>query len=274
MAARPKLGILAGEGDLPLRIIEACRAEGRELFVLALSGEAEAQRFDGVPHASVRLGAAAEALRLLRENGVAELVLAGRVKRPSLAALRPDWRAAKLFARIGLRVLGDNGLLTAVIQELETEGFRVVGVDALLQPLLAEEGTLGGIAPDEQARADVARGLEVARALGGVDVGQSVVVQQGIVLGVEAAEGTDALVERAGGLRLEGPGGVLVKIAKPGQERRADLPVIGVATVVSCAKAGLGGIAVEAGAALVIDRARVIEAADRAGLFVLGIKAP
>jgi len=274
MAARPTLGILAGAGDLPLRLIDACRASGQEVFVLALAGEGDAARFDGVPHASVRLGAAAEALRILRENGVGELVLAGRVKRPSLASLRPDWRAAKLFARIGLRALGDNGLLGAVIQELEAEGFRVVGVDSLLASLLAPEGALGAVAPDEQARIDIARGLEVARALGGVDVGQSVVVQQGIVLGVEAAEGTDALVERVGGLRLEGPGGVLVKIAKPGQERRADLPVIGVATVVGCARAGLRGIAVEAGAALVIDRAGVIEAADRAGLFVLGIQAP
>jgi len=274
MAARPKLGILAGAGDLPLRLIDACRASGQEVFVLALSGEGDAGRFNGVPHASVRLGAAADALRILRENGVGELVLAGRVRRPSLASLRPDWRAAKLFARIGLRALGDNGLLSAVIQELEAEGFHVVGVDSLLATLLAPEGVLGAIAPDAQARIDIARGLEVARALGGVDVGQSVVVQQGIVLGVEAAEGTDALVERVGALRLEAPGGVLVKIAKPGQERRADLPVIGVATVAGCAKAALRGIAVEAGAALVIDRAGVIEAADRAGLFVLGIKAP
>ena len=179
-----------------------------------------------------------------------------------------------LFARIGLRALGDNGLLSAIIQELETEGFRVVGVDDLLEPLLAPEGALGRVTPDEAALIDVSRGLEVARALGGVDVGQSVVVQQGIVLGVEAAEGTDALLERVAGRRLEGPGGVLVKIAKPGQERRADLPVMGVPTVAACAKAGLRGIAVEAGAALVIDRAEAVAAADRAGLFVLGIKSP
>jgi len=274
MAARPTLGILAGAGELPLRVIDACRAGGQPVFVLAFAGEADPARFDSVPHASVRLGAAADALRLLRENGVEELVFAGRVRRPSLAALRPDWRAAKLFARIGLRALGDNGLLSAIIQELEAEGFRVVGVDDLLAPLLAPEGALGRVTPDEAALVDVSRGLEVARALGGVDVGQSVVVQQGIVLGVEAAEGTDALLERVAGLRLDGPGGVLVKIAKPGQERRADLPVMGVPTVAACAKAGLRGIAVEAGAALVIDRAQVVAAADRAGLFVLGIKSP
>lgn len=272
MAARPKLGILAGAGELPLRVIDACSVSGQPVFVLALAGEADPARFDGVPHASVRLGAAADALRILRENGVEELVLAGRVRRPSLAALRPDWRAAKLFARIGLRALGDNGLLTAVIHELEAEGFRVVGVDSLLETLLAPAGALGQVTPDEQALVDISRGLEVARALGRVDVGQSVVVQQGIVLGVEAAEGTDALVERVAGLRREGPGGVLVKIAKPGQERRADLPVMGAPTVLACAKAGLRGIAVEAGAALIIDRAGVAEAANSAGLFVIGVK--
>ncbi|HMK67064.1 MAG TPA: UDP-2,3-diacylglucosamine diphosphatase LpxI, partial [Stellaceae bacterium] len=193
---------------------------------------------------------------------------------PSLASLMPDWRAAKFFARIGLRALGDDGLLSAIIKELELEGFRVVGIESILGGLLAPKGPLGRIEPDEQARADIARGLEVARALGALDIGQAAVVQQGIVLGVEAADGTDALIARAGSLRREGPGGVLVKIAKPGQERRADLPTIGVRTVEAAANAGLRGIAVEAGAALVVDRAAVAAAADGAALFVLGVEAP
>jgi DUF1009 family protein len=269
-----KLGILAGSGELPLRVIDACRAAGRPVFVLALEGAADPENFSGVPHAAVRLGAGAEGLRLLRENGVEELVMAGPVRRPTLASLRPDWRAAKMLARIGLRALGDDGLLSAIIKEFELEGFRVVGVHSILGTLLAPEGPLGAIAPDEQARADIERGLEVARALGAVDVGQAVVVQQGIVLGLEAAEGTDALIERAGRLQGAGPGGVLVKAAKPGQERRADLPTVGVATVDACTRARLRGIAIEAGMALVIDRGAVAAAADDAGLFVVGIKAP
>lgn len=268
----PKLGILAGSGELPLRLVDACRAEGRPFFVLALEGAADPADFATVPHAAIRLGAAADGLRILRENGVKELVMAGPVRRPSLASLMPDWRAAKFFARIGLRALGDNGLLGAIIKELELEGFRVVGVDSILETLLAPEGALGRIGPDVQARADIARGLEVARALGALDVGQAVVVQQGIVLGVEAVDGTDALIRRSDALRREGPGGVLVKIAKPGQERRVDLPTIGVATVDACVKAGLRGIALEAGAALVVDRAAVAAAADRTGLFVVGVK--
>ncbi|HLZ78391.1 MAG TPA: UDP-2,3-diacylglucosamine diphosphatase LpxI, partial [Sphingomonas sp.] len=183
----PKLGILAGSGELPLRVIEACRATDRPVFVLAMEGAANPEDFAGVPHASIRLGAGAEALRLLRENQVEELVMAGPVRRPSLASIRPDWRAAKFLARIGLRALGDDGLLGAIIKEFELEGFRVVGVHELLDSLLAPEGPLGAIAPDAEAKADIERGLDVARALGAVDVGQAVVVQQGIVLGLEAA---------------------------------------------------------------------------------------
>jgi len=266
-----KLGILAGSGELPLRVVEACRAAGRPVFVLAFDGIADPARFHGTPHAVVRLGAAGEGLRLLHENGVEELVMAGAVSRPSLRSLMPDWRAAKFFARVSARVLGDDGLLRAVIQELEGEGFRVVGVDSVLGGELAPLGPLGAVRPDAEAERDIARGLEVARALGALDVGQAVVVQQGIVLGVEAAEGTDALIARCGGLGGEGLGGVLVKIAKPGQERRADLPTIGPATVTAAAAAGLRGIAVAAGSCLLLDRAAVAAAADRAGLFVTGV---
>jgi len=265
------LGIIAGGGSLPRRVIDSCRAAGRDVFVLALEGGAEPATVAGVPHAWCRLGAAAAGLALLRANGVGELVLAGAVRRPSLASLRPDWRAARLFARIGYRALGDDGLLSAVVKELEAEGFRVVGADQLLSVALVPEGPLGALCPDPQAEADIARGLVVARALGAVDIGQAVVVQQGLVLGVEAIEGTDALIERCGRLQREGPGGVLVKVEKPGQERRADRPVVGLGTVAAAAAAGLRGIAIEAGATIVLDRDEVARAADTAGLFIVAV---
>jgi UDP-2,3-diacylglucosamine hydrolase len=150
-----------------------------------------------VPHAWCRIGAAATGLALLRENNVSELVLAGGIRRPSLAALRPDWRAAKLFARIGRRALGDDGLLSAVVRELEQEGFRVIGADELLDAEPVPEGPLGKIRPDGQSEADIEHGLRVAWTLGVLDVGQSVIVQQGLVLGVEAIEGTDELLRQA-----------------------------------------------------------------------------
>lgn len=268
-----RLGILAGSGDLPLRLIEACRATDRPVFVLAFEGAADPAILTGTQHAWIRLGAAGEGMRLLHEHGVTELVMAGGVPRPSLWSLRPDWRAAKFFAKIGYRALGDDGLLRAVIKELEEEGFRVVGADSLLGDALAPAGPFGTAAPDEQAASDIAVGIKAVQALGALDIGQAVVVQLGIVLGVEAIEGTDALIARCGALRREGPGGVLVKMAKPGQERRADLPTIGVRTVTSAATAGLRGIAVEAGSTLVIDHAAVASAADAAGIFVVGVTA-
>jgi DUF1009 family protein len=268
------LGIIAGSGALPRRLAESCRAAGRAVFILALEGAADQATVADVPHAWCRLGAAAAGLDLLRANAVTELVLAGGVRRPSLSALLPDWRAAKFFARVGYRALGDNGLLSAIVNELEREGFRVVGADDVLSAdNVLPEGPLGGYMPDEDARADIEHGIGVARALGALDIGQAVVVQQGLVLGVEAAEGTDELLRRCAGLRRDGPGGVLVKMAKPGQERRADLPTIGPQTLTLAAAAGLRGIAAEAAMTLVIDRAELVRAADEAGLFVVGVAA-
>lgn len=268
-----KLGILAGGGPFPARIIETCRRQGRDFFVVAFEDQTDPETVAGTAHAWVRLGAAGTALDLLRHADVKELVLAGRIRRPSLAALRPDARAAKIIARAGARAIGDDGLLSALVRELEeSEGFRVVGPQSLVPEDMATEGVYGKIAPDAAALADIERGIEVARAIGALDVGQAAVVEDGIVLAVEAIEGTDAMLARCRALRRRHHGGVLVKVRKPAQEERADLPAIGAATVAAAAKAGLAGIAVEAGGALVIDRAAVVRAADEAGLFVVGVR--
>jgi DUF1009 family protein len=267
----PKLGILAGGGQLPKLLIDLCRAQKRDVFVVAFQGHADALMLGDVPHAWVRLGEAGSAFRHLHDAGVQELVMAGPVRRPSLRELRPDWRATRFFAKVGMAALGDDGLLRAVIREIEEEGFRVVGVDDLLAGALAPQGPLGHCLPDAQAETDIQHGLLVARGLGALDVGQAVIVQGGIVLGVEAVEGTDNLLSRCATLAREGPGGVLIKTAKPQQDRRADLPTIGSATVLGASKAGLRGIAIEAGSVIVIDRDQVAETADRHGLFVLGV---
>jgi len=268
----PKLGVIAGGGSLPGRIVRACRESGREVFVIALEGHAESGGFEDVPHAWLRIGAGGKALKLLRNEGVEELVLAGDVRRPSLSELKPDLWTAKFLARVGSQSLGDDGMLGAVIRELEAnEGFRVVGAESLLPGLVAITGVYGSVQPDGQAVEDIERGIEVARGIGGLDVGQAAVVQQGLVLAVEAIEGTDAMISRAGVLRREGPGGVLVKVSKPGQEARADLPCIGPETVRAAAEAGLAGIAVEAGGALVLAQDELVRAADAAGLFVIGV---
>ncbi len=268
-----RLGIIAGSGTLPRRLVDRCRNAGRDIFVLALEGEAELSLVEGIPHAWCRPAAGAKALRLLRDNGVTDLVLAGGVRRPTLASLRPDWRAAKFFAKVGYRMLGDDGLLSAVVKELELEGFHLIGAHQLLDEAELAEGPLGAVTPSKEALADIVRGVAIARALGALDIGQAVVVQQGLVLGVEAIEGTDELVRRCGALRRDGPGGVLVKIEKPGQERRIDRPTIGPRTVANAAEAGLLGVAAEAGATMLLDRDEMIRLADAAGLFVVGIRA-
>jgi UDP-2,3-diacylglucosamine hydrolase len=269
-----KLGILAGSGELPLRVIEACRSSGTPFFVLAFDGACDPATIAGAPHAFIRLGAGGEGLRLLHQNGVDTLVMAGGVRRPSFAALRPDWRTLRFFMKIGMRALadfGDDALFRAIIKELEGEGFRVVGADQILGELVAPLGVLGRCKPEPADDADIAAGLQAAREHGARDLGQAVIVRRGAVLGVEDEAGTDALIRRCGAAG-GAEGGVLVKTAKPGQERRADLPAIGPSTVVEAVAAGLRGIAVEAGGALVLDRQAVIEAADRAGIFVVGVK--
>jgi DUF1009 family protein len=264
------LGIIAGGGKLPGQLAAAVAATGRPVFVLALEGHADHASIGAFPNATIRLGAVGEGLAQLRAHGVTDLVLAGTVRRPSLLTLMPDAEGARLLARIGRAAFaGDDGLLSAIVRVLEEEGFRVHGVQAVMAGLTPSEGVLTTRAPSPEDEADILRGAAVCRLLGEADVGQAVVVQQGLVLGVEAIEGTDALLARCGPLRRDGPGGVLVKRAKPGQELRADLPTIGVRTVEGAAAAGLVGIAVEAGRTLMPERAATIETANARGLFLV-----
>ena len=269
--APPALGILAGGGPLPGRVAAAAQAAGRPVFLVGLEGFAEPAVLAPFAHEWARLGAAGRILSLLRARQCADVVLVGPVKRPSLLDIRPDAEGARLLARIGRAAFGgDDGFLAAIVRVLAEEGFRVLGAHEVLTEAVAPRGRLGRHAPDAAALADIARGVAVARALGAVDVGQGCVVQQGIVLAVEAIEGTDAMLARTAGLRRPGPGGVLVKLVKPGQERRADLPTIGPATLLRAAEVGLRGVAVEAGGTLLTDRAGLVRAADEAGLFLLG----
>lgn len=240
-------------------------------MVLAFEGQTDPATVRGVPHSWTRFGTVITALQQLRGEGVEEIVMAGPVTRPSFISLMPDAATAKVAARIMKSAAGDDSLLSALIGELEDMGFRVSGVNSILGGLMARPGQYGAHAPDAQARSDLERGLEVARAIGGMDVGQAVVVQQGMVLGIEGVEGTDALIRRCGELKREGPGGVLVKIKKPDQDWRADLPTVGVETVMAAAATGLRGIAVEAGGTLVMDEAEMVRKADDAGLFLVGI---
>lgn len=271
------IGIVAGGGQLPEEVARACRAAGHRIFVLSLRDHADpdlADRVDPDDRAEIRLGEAGKGVKLMKRAGVRQVVFVGRVRRPSLSALRPDFATIGMLAKIGRKAMGDDSLLRAIASVIADEGFEIVGPLDLAPGLAAPAGVLTRRAPDEEAHADITRGLDVASRLGACDVGQAAVVQQGIVLAVEAVEGTDAMLQRCGTLKRKGTAGILVKTSKPNQDMRLDVPTIGESTVERAAEAGLRGIAIEAGRVMIIDRPAVVAAADRLGLFVIGVDAP
>lgn len=275
-----KLGLIAGGGGLPVEIARHCQRTGRPLFVIRLKGFAGA---DLAPYAGAEIGLAelGKCFKALRRAGCEAVCLAGIVRRPDFASLVPDLRGlAVLPAAIAAAGKGDDALLRLMVGEFEKEGFAVEGADEVMDDLGIPAGPLGRHAPTPQQQADIDRALAVARAIGERDIGQAAVVCRGLVLAVEAQEGTDAMLTRVADLPavLRGapgaPCGVLAKAPKPIQETRVDLPTIGLATVHAAARAGLAGIVGEAGRLLVLDREAVIAAADDLGLFVVGVAAP
>lgn len=267
-----KLGIIAGGGHLPQLIAENCRETGRPYYVLAVEGYANPAFVAAHPHGWQKLGKVGHAIDQLKDNDAEALVLAGSIERPSMSALSPDFTGMKLMGRIAmLKNQGDDALLTALMQFLEEQGFAIESAHAILSTLTVPEGPLTQARPGPDAMADIALGREVLTALSPFDIGQAVVVQQKKILGIEAAEGTDRLLDRVAPLLLKGEKATLVKMAKSGQDSRADMPAIGPETVDHAHKAGLGGIAVEARAALVLNQSAVVEAADKLGLFIVAV---
>ncbi len=285
---QPKLGILAGGGRLPADIINICQRTGRAFYVIAFEGQADDGLCDNIAHSGIRLGAAGRTLDTLRENGVEEIIFVGSIDRPTLGQLRPDIWGVKFLARSGAMALGDDGLLSVLVRTLEQEeGFRVVGVGDVAQELLAPMGAIGSIRPSDADHADIKIAVAAALDLGAKDLGQAAIARGGDVVGLEDSMGTDALLHRT--TALSGPGqpqdtrnvpgdahgnaheGVLAKVAKPQQERRVDLPTIGMKTLENAAQAGLAGIVVEAGATIILEQYEIAERADKLGLFVVGI---
>lgn len=270
--SQKKLGIIAGGGIIPKLLIDFCKANGRPYFALAIEGNADRAYFDKSVHCQwIRIGQAGTGFKRFLEEQVEEVVMIGTIHRPTLAELVPDLRTTAFFAKLGIKSIGDDGILRALVKEIESEKMRVVGVHEVMPELLVKEGNLTSHKPDKQAKADIARGVEVAWSLGQLDVGQAVVVQQGLVLGVEGIEGTDELIKRCQNYRRKGEGGVLVKLRKPQQDMRIDLPTIGVRTVENAYQSGLKGLAVHAGNALIVDEKAVLALAQKYKMFLVGI---
>jgi DUF1009 family protein len=273
-----KLGLIAGGGSLPVEIAEHCLRSGRPLFVIRLKGFA-GEGLDRFTGAEVGLAELGKCFKALKRAGCEAVCLAGQVNRPDFGSLMPDLRGlAALPAAIAAARKGDDALLRMLVGEFEKEGFTVEGAHEVMDDLRLSAGLLGKVAPGAAHAADIDQALAAARAIGRLDAGQAAVVCRGLVLALEAAEGTDALLARVAELpealrgRPGAPAGVLAKAPKPSQETRVDLPTIGPATVEAAARAGLAGIVGEAGHLLVLEREAVIGLADDLGLFILGLE--
>ena len=267
-----KLGMIAGGGMMPVEIIKHCNDHGREIFVVGIEPYAKEEELKDAPHIFAKMGEAGKILKAMAKNNVHDIVLAGGIKRPSFKELIPDWEGAKLMAKLAIKKMSDNNLFIAAMDEIERHGFKVVGIEEVVPEMMFSEGIYGKLKPSADDMDDIRRGITVAKALGAVEVGQAVVVQEGMVLAVEAVEGTDMMLSRAATVKKQGKAPVMVKVLKPGQDMRVDLPAIGLQTIEQLKKYGIKGIAVEAGGILLIERETVIKMADEAGIFIIGMK--
>lgn len=271
-----RLGLIAGGGALPVSVAARCEAEGRPVFLVRLTGFADPHliRYPGIDAGMAEIG---KVLSALKKAGCTAVCFAGTVSRPDFKSLKPDLKGATLLPGIiAAATKGDDALLRKILSVFEGEGYAIEGADDILGGETLPGGALGAVQPTEAQLADLRKALHVAEKAGELDIGQGSVVCDGLVLAVEAQEGTDAMLARVAGLPADLRGspsarkGVLAKAPKPIQDLRVDMPVIGARTVEMAAAAGLAGVGGVAGKLIVIDRADVIEAADRLGLFVWG----
>ncbi len=272
-----KLGLIAGNGKFPFLVLDAARAQGFEVVVAAIKEEASPEiETKGAAVHWLSLGELSKLIETFRAEGVTRAIMAGQVKHKQIfSSIKPDWRLAKLLLSLGTR--NTDSLLGAIAKVLADEGITLESSTTLLEPLLAKPGILTSRAPTDQERKNIDYGRLVARHLAQFDIGQTVVIAENACVAVEAMEGTDAAIDRAGYIMrsLEGDASTLnrdltvVKIAKPNQDMRFDVPVIGVKTIETMQSAGATCLAIDAGRCLLLDGNRVIEAADRAQIAIV-----
>lgn len=262
----PRVGLIAGNGRFPLLFARTARAEGVEVVAVAHEGETLPELTGLVDAITwIKVGALGRMIAAFQQAGIDRAVMAGGIRKAALLEhFAPDERGMQFLARLGS--LGDDALLRGVAAELESEGIRVVESTLFLSTLLTPGGALTKHVPDDAQWKDIRHGIAVAKAIGRWDIGQSVVVKSGIVLAVEAIEGTDATIQRGGRA-----GAVVVKVSKPQQDLRFDVPAVGLETVRVCTAAGVAVLALETGRTLLLDKDEVLRQADTAGLSIVGV---
>jgi DUF1009 family protein len=267
-----RIGIIAGNGRFPFLALQGARSLGHDVTVVAVKEEAfpeleQAARDASASFHPVSLGHLGKCIKILREEGVSQAVMAGQVKHAKIfSGIVPDLTLLSVLTKLKAR--NTDALISAVADVMRDQGIELLDSTAFLQPLLAAEGTLTRRAPSDEEIQDLAFGYTMADTIAGLDIGQTVAVRHKAVVAVEAMEGTDEVIERAG--RVAGPGVRIVKVAKPKQDMRFDVPVIGVATIDAMQKAGATAISIDAGRTLVIDGGKVFAAADSAGIAIVG----
>ena len=267
----PKLAIIAGNGSIPFYLIEECKKIGREYCLIIIEGHGKELSVKYNPDYIVSLAKMGRAVKYVKNIGIKHILMVGGVKRPSLKNIIPDLWTAKFLTTISSKVSGDNSVLSKLTKALEKEGFIIVAPEEILPNLICPKGTLGKVKPNQQNKEDISTGYRVAKIIGANDIGQSIIIENGLVIAVEAAEGTDRMIKRSLILKKEKKAGVLIKVIKPMQDRRIDRPVIGIDTIKAAKKAGLDGIALESNEILILNYSEVILYADKEGLFVEGI---
>ena len=266
-----KLCVIAGGGTLPRKIADHFDSSGDRIFFLAFENVTDPKVVVGRQTQWFKLGQVQKAIDAMHKHNVTKVVMAGPIRRPALSSLNLDSRAMKMLVQGGLMVSGDDGLLSLVAEEIEKEGMEVIGIEEVLSESLTQVGLLAGPNLNKIAWNDIDRGLKVLNQLGPCDIGQSVAIQEGLVLAVEAIEGTDQMIERAGSLKRDVSGPILIKMSKPNQDKRMDLPTAGSNTIKNAIKAGFRGLALEANKSLLLDKERVLEIAEKNSFFVLGV---
>lgn len=274
MSAPPihKLGILAGKGALPRQLANHCAAKSVPYFILAFEESLDPSVVNGHEHAVIMLGEIGKGVELLKQAGVQEVALAGSIKRPSLKSLHMDSEAKQLLKKIGMKLLGgDDALLKAIIGFLEERGFRVVAPHEVLGGMTVKAGNVTEAKPSNEQQSSVEKAMRILKATGALDIGQSVVVEDSVVLGMEAAEGTDALIARCAGYMKHPRQAILAKAKKSGQDERADMPTIGLDTIRHLAEHNYAGLAIEADNVLVVDADEVKALANQHGIFIVSV---
>lgn len=267
-----KIGIIAGAGSLPYEVVKSCQQDSIPFSICTFENETDNEELLNSEHQNLfKVYEISRIIKFLKDQKVTHITLAGKIQRSEIKRLLLDSKGRKLFTKIVKNGLADNAILTAIIEFFENEGFEIIPPEKIAKNLTIEKGVFTKKKPSKSDYEDMEYGLKILKATSSLDIGQSLIVQNKLVLGIEAAEGTDELIRRCKNLGEKNSESILIKICKPTQDKRIDLPSIGPSTVKNAVKNGIKGIAIEAGSSILMEKELTLELANNSGIFIVGI---